>query len=109
VDEVVRAQKPFSQRVLVQRVKVVLRRSCGRDGTVPKEAEGETTIIMVAVLKGSFFVKLSLWLPALDLWTTPRRRRAGLATGAGFGGRPSAAPSPPASPEPPSRPPMPVR
>ena len=32
-------RKPFSQRLLVQRVKVALRRSCGRDGTVPKETE----------------------------------------------------------------------
>jgi two-component system response regulator ChvI len=30
-------RKPFSPRLLVQRVKVVLHLSCGRDATVPKE------------------------------------------------------------------------
>src|SRR6266446_8081695 len=32
-------RKPFSQRLLVERVKAVLRRSGGKDGTVPKETD----------------------------------------------------------------------
>jgi two-component system response regulator ChvI len=32
-------RKPFSQRLLVERVKAVLRRSGGKDGTVPKEID----------------------------------------------------------------------
>jgi two-component system, OmpR family, response regulator ChvI len=32
-------RKPFSQRLLVERVKVVLRRSSGKDGTVSKETD----------------------------------------------------------------------
>jgi two-component system, OmpR family, response regulator ChvI len=32
-------RKPFSQRLLVERVKAVLRRSGGKDGVVPKETD----------------------------------------------------------------------
>jgi two-component system response regulator ChvI len=38
-DDVIR--KPFSQRLLVERVKVVLRRASAKTGTLPKEADGE--------------------------------------------------------------------
>jgi two-component system, OmpR family, response regulator ChvI len=34
-------RKPFSQRLLVERVKVVLRRSSPKDSTAPKEADGK--------------------------------------------------------------------
>ncbi len=34
-------RKPFSQRLLVERVKVVLRRASPKDGTLPKEADGK--------------------------------------------------------------------
>jgi two-component system, OmpR family, response regulator ChvI len=37
-------RKPFSQRLLVEHVKVVLRRSCSRDVTVPKETEGSKVL-----------------------------------------------------------------
>ena len=34
-------RKPFSQRLLVERVKVVLRRASPNDGVVPKEADSK--------------------------------------------------------------------
>jgi two-component system response regulator ChvI len=34
-------RKPFSQRLLVERVKAMLRRSSAKDGTNPKEADGK--------------------------------------------------------------------
>jgi two-component system, OmpR family, response regulator ChvI len=36
-------RKPFSQRLLVERVKVVLRRSSPKDSTAPKETDGKVT------------------------------------------------------------------
>ena len=38
-DEFIR--KPFSQRLLVERVKAVLRRTAPRDGAMPKDAQNE--------------------------------------------------------------------
>ena len=34
-------RKPFSQRLLTERVKVVLRRSSPKDGSLPKEADSK--------------------------------------------------------------------
>jgi two-component system response regulator ChvI len=37
-------RKPFSQRLLVERVKAVLRRSTAKDGSAPKEIESKSTL-----------------------------------------------------------------
>jgi two-component system response regulator ChvI len=37
-------RKPFSQRLLVERVKAVLRRTSAKDGSVPKETESKSTL-----------------------------------------------------------------